>query len=187
MLKITVKGKESFNEETQQFIEPTFKEITLNLEHSLISLSKWESTYHKPFLNNEEKTVSELKEYIRCMTVSPVNVDPTVYEYLTADDYKKINDYIGNPMTATWFNNRNKKQPNNVHKNEQITSELIYYWMITCTIPFECEKWHLNRLLTLIRVCNIKNNPGKKMSGRELLANNAALNAARRKQLNTKG
>lgn len=188
MLKITIYGKESFNNKTQEFVKPTFDKVTLQLEHSLVSLSKWESMHHKPFLTNDEKTTSEVKDYIKCMTVTPYNVDPIVYEYFTNYDIKKVNDYIADSMTATWFNEQNNKTGKAPRKPEQITSELIYYWMISCQIPFECEKWHLNRLLTLIKVCNIKNNASNnKMSKQDTLMQNRSLNAARRKRFNTKG
>lgn len=136
----------------------------------------------KPFLDNKKhKTTTETLDYIRCMTITQ-NVNPEVYNYLTVENIKAINDYIDSPMTATTFS-----QEHNSVNREVVTSELIYYWMIALNIPMDCEKWHLNRLLTLIRVCNIKNTPPKKMSRREIMSRNAALNAARRKQLNTKG
>ncbi len=160
----------------------TSKEQKLVLEHSLVSLSKWESKWCKPFLSKQEKTTEETIDYIRCMTLTQ-NVDPEVYNFLTDDNIRDVNAYIEAPMTATWFSNSNTGKQN----REQITAELVYYWMIALNIPFECQKWHLNRLLTLIRVCEVKNSPPKKMSRRELLNRNAALNAARRKQLNSKG
>lgn len=183
MLQIKVPAREFFNENTQCF-ENT-KEQVMTLEHSLVSISKWESKWHKPFINNnEKKTLEETIDYIKCMTISQ-NIDESVYLSLTKDNIKEINSYMENPMTATWFNdnNKNNKSPN----REQITSELIYYWMISLNIPFECQKWHLNKLLTLIRICNLKNKPPKKQSRRETLSTNAALNAARKKELGTSG
>ena len=180
MLKITVPASEQFNDKTQEFIYT--KEQTLELEHSLISLSKWESKWCKSFLSKNEKTYEETIDYIRCMTLTS-NVDPNVYTCLTAENISQVNDYIGAPMTATYFSEDRTAKPS----REVVTAELIYYWMIALNIPFECQKWHLNRLLTLIRVCNIKNQPPKKMSRREIMSRNAALNAARRKQFNTKG
>ena len=179
MLRIVIPGQEFWDEEKQEFINT--KEQVLQLEHSLISLSKWESKWCKVFLSKQEKTAEETIDYIKCMTITP-NVDPEVYNRLTKENIKEIEDYIAAPMTATYFSS-NENKPS----HEQVTSELIYYWMIALTIPFECEKWHLNRLLTLIKVCNIKNQPPKKMGKREIMSRNAALNAARRKQLNTKG
>ncbi len=180
MLRITIPASEQFDESTNQFFST--KEQTLQLEHSLVSLSKWESKWNKPFLGKQEKTIEETVHYIKCMTLTQ-NVDPVIYNYLTNENIAEINRYIESPMTATYFSEDKSKGSN----KEQITSELIYYWMITLNIPFECQKWHLNRLLTLIRVCNIKNQPPKKRSKREIMRNNAELNAARRKQLNTTG
>lgn len=180
MLKITIPEGELFNEETQEFL--TCKEQTIQLEHSLVSLSKWESKWHKPFLGKEEKTFEETIDYVRCMTITQ-NVDPNVYKFLSNDNIKEINDYIGDPMTATTFN----EIKGGSKSREIITSEVLYYDMIALNIPFECQKWHLNRLMTLIKVCDIKSQPPKKMSRRELINRNAALNAARRKQLNSKG
>ena len=179
MLRIVIPGQEFWDEEKQEFINT--KEQVLQLEHSLISLSKWEAKWCKVFLSKQEKTAEETIDYIKCMTITP-NVDPEVYTRLTKENIKEIEDYIEAPMTATYFSSNDNKQ-----SREQATYELIYYWMIALTIPFECEKWHLNRLLTLIKVCNIKNQPPKKMGKREIMSRNAALNAARRKQLNTKG
>ena len=180
MLRIVIPERELFDEKTEEFLKT--KEQTLQLEHSLVSLSKWESKWHKPFLVKDEKSFDETIDYIRCMTLSK-NIDPKVYSFLTEENIKEINDYIGDPMTATTFSDRDSKKPN----REIITSELVYYWMIALNIPFECQKWHLNRLLTLIRICNIKNQPSKTMGKHEIMSRNAALNAARRKQLNSKG
>ena len=152
------------------------------MEHSLVSLSKWESKWKKAFLSKKEKTYEETIDYIRCMTVTQ-NVDPDVYKYLSAENIKQINEYINDPMTATTFSE--SKQSGGNH--EILTAEVIYYYMIASNIPFECQKWHLNKLLTLIRVCSIKNQPPKKMGREELLKRNNALNAARRKKFNTKG
>jgi hypothetical protein len=135
----------------------------------------------KPFLSKEPKTAAETIDYIKCMTITQ-NVNPRVYNSLTNKNIEDINEYIDKPMTATTFSSENK-----VGSREIITSELIYYWMFSLNIPMECQKWHLNRLLTLIRVCNIKNQPPKKMSRREIASRNAQLNTARRKKLNSKG
>ena len=181
MLRITVPlSPEGWDEKKEEFVSA--KTQTLNLEHSLVSLSKWESKWCKPFLSNTEKTDEEILDYIKYMTLTQ-NVDPEVYEHLSQENIKQINDYINAPMTATTFSDDKNRKGN----REIITAELIYYWMIALNIPFECQKWHLNRLLTLVRVCNIKNEPPKKMSKRDIMSRNAALNAARRNQLNSRG
>ena len=180
MLQITIPAIELWDEGKQEFVY--CNEQVLYLEHSLVSLSKWESKWEKPFLSKEGKTTEETIDYIRCMTITP-NVDAEVYNHLTDRIISQVNNYIDAPMTATWFS----ENKNSASTTEQITAELIYYWMIALNIPFECQEWHLNRLITLIRVCNIKNQPPKKMSRRSILSRNAALNEARRKQYNTKG
>ena len=180
MLQITIPAGERWDEGKQEFIQ--VKGHTLQLEHSLISLSKWESKWCKAFLSNKDKTYEETMDYIKCMTIMP-NVDPDVYNYLTSDNINQINEYIGAPMTATYFSEDKSRKAG----HDVVTAELIYYWMISLNIPFECQKWHLNRLLALIRVCNIKNQPPKKMSKREIMSRNAALNAARRSQMGTTG
>lgn len=181
MLRLTIPlSPEGWDEEKQEFVEP--RTVTLLLEHSLISLSKWESKWCKPFLGKEEKTYEETIDYIKCMTTTQ-NVDPDVYNHLTQENVNQINEYISAPMTATTFRDEKKWRIN----NEIVTSELVYYWMVSLQIPFECQKWHLNRLLTLIKVCNIKNQPPKKMSKGDVMRRNSELNAARRKQLNSKG
>lgn len=176
MLEITIPGAELWDEENQQFIY--IKEQTLRLEHSLVSLSKWESKWCKPFLSKSDKTLEETIDYIKCMTLTQ-NVDPIVYSCLTQDNITKINEYIQAPMTATTFMEDKNGRPS----RETVTSELVYYWMIALQIPVEFQKWHLNRLLTLIRVCNVKNQPPKKMTKAE----RSKLNAARRKKLGTRG
>lgn len=181
MLIITVPAVEGFNDEKQEFVTLA-KEQTLQLEHSLVSLSKWESKWCKVFLSKEEKTPEETIDYIKCMTITQ-NVNPDVYNRLSKSNIEEINKYIEAPMTATTFYGDNQKG----RGKETVTAELIYYWMIALNIPMECQKWHLNRLLTLIRVCNVKNTPPKKMSRKDIMSRNAALNAARRKQFNSKG
>lgn len=180
MLRITVPEVEYWDEKNEEFIST--KEVTLSLEHSLVSLSKWESKWHKAFLGKEEKTTEELIDYIKCMTLTQ-NVSDEVYNRLNSDNVQKIKEYIEDSHTATIIYD----DPNAPKSRETVTSELIYYWMIALNIPFECQKWHLNRLLTLIRVCNIKNKPPKKMSQRQIMSRNAALNAARRQKLHTTG
>lgn len=179
MLTLHIAMREYWDEQKEEFVYQDKK--TIQLEHSLVSLSKWEAKWHKPFLTKEPKSPEEILDYIRFMTITQ-NVKPDLYGRLTPEHYRQINEYIDDPMTATWFG----KEKSRIGR-EQVTAELIYYWMIALNIPFECQKWHLNRLLTLIKVCNIKQQPDKKMSKREILANNAALNAARRAKLHTKG
>ena len=180
MLKVIIPPRTGFNNETQEFID--FKGITIQLEHSLVSISKWEAKYHKPFLVKTEKTNKELIDYVKCMTITQ-NVPDEAYYFLTKENLTAINEYIGDSMTATWFTSHDKSG----HSSEQVTSELIYYWMISYQIPFECQRWHLNRLMTLIRVCNVKNSKQQKMSKHDTMKHNASLNAARRARLNSKG
>lgn len=181
MLKIIVKGGEEYNEETCEIT--TLKDTVLQLEHSLISLAKWESKWHKPFLEDMDKrTPEEDIDYIRCMTITQ-NVDQRVYERLSIDNMLEIRAYLDDKMTATWISD--KQTPKS--KQKAITAELIYYWMISLQIPFECEKWHLNRLLTLIRVCNIENTPKKKMRKGDIYKQNRALNEARRQSMGSRG
>lgn len=179
MLKIIVPTKELFVEKTGTF--ENIKETSLSLEHSLVSVSKWESKWHKPFLNNIDKTNDEIIDYIRCMTITQ-NVNDNIYQALSEENVYDIKEYIENPMTATWF----MKTNHNTH-HRIITNELIYYWMITLNIPMECQRWHLNRLLTLIQVCNSENAPKEMRNPNDILRENAAINAARKKQFNTKG
>jgi hypothetical protein len=179
MLQITIPAmNDLWDERNQQFL--SIKETTIQLEHSLLSISKWESKWNKSFINTKDKTEEELIDYIKCMTITK-NVDPNIYVCLTAENIQEIVNYINAPMTATTIRDTEKSS------REPVTSELIYYWMISLNIPVKFEKWHLNRLITLIRVCSIKNQPAKKMSRGEIMQRNAALNAARKKRWNTKG
>lgn len=191
MLELIIPRQEgAWNSRTKEFGD-SFKGATIKLEHSLLSISKWESIHHKPFLECKDMTMDELVDYIKCMTITQ-SVPEEVYKNLTKENYEQVKDYIIDPSTATWFN---EQTPEGVAKNSKkqiVTSELIYYWMIAQNIPFECEKWHLNRLMTLIKVCSLKNAEAqeggpKKMSRKDLLNSNRALNEARRKKLRTKG
>lgn len=179
MLQITVPSNELYDDSNGIFIYT--KEQTITLEHSLVSISKWESKWNTPFLSNKPKTVEQELDYIKFMTITK-NVDPIIYLLLTDENKKEIKEYINAPMTATTFVKDNSRGNNRI-----MTSEIIYYWMISLGIPFECQKWHLNRLLTLIRVCNEENKPKKKMNSRDLGAQYSRLNAERRKRLNSKG
>lgn len=180
MLQIEVPESEYWDEKNGRFV--VLDAVTLNLEHSLVSLSKWEMKWKKPFLAKEQKTPEQVIDYIKCMTITQ-NVNPDVYSRLTRENYEQVQKYIEDPMTATWFSKNQQKQ----QSRKIITSERIYSWMISAGIPFECQKWHLNRLLTLIQVCNTEGQPPKKMSKNELYSRNSALNAARRSKLNSKG
>lgn len=180
MLRITIPSAELWDERKQEFIN--IKGCTLSLEHSLVSISKWESKWETPFISKKSLNLEETIDYIQCMTLTQ-NVDPMVYTLLNDEHIEAVRRYIDAPMTATTFSDVDNAKPN----REIITSEIIYYWMIAFNIPVEFQKWHINRLLTLIKVCNIKNQPKKKMSRREIMSRNAALNASRKKKLNTKG
>jgi|SRR5580765_29106 hypothetical protein len=180
MLKLTILGEEYFNEKTETF--ETVGDIDLEMEHSLVSLSKWESKFKKPFLSNEKKTAQETLYYIEAMIISPIHPSDILFR-LSEENMVQINDYIESSESATTFGS----MPQLKGVGEVITSELIYYWMVAFTIPFECEYWHLNRLFALIRVCNIKNSKPRKMSRHEIASRNRELNAIRRAQYNTSG
>lgn len=180
MLRVTVPESENWDELNECFVY--VKEQVLTLEHSLVSVSKWESKWHKPFLESKDLSAEEMIDYIRCMTLTQ-NVDPNVYLNLNKKNIEEINKYIHDPMTATWFNDKKNKAGN----KQVVTSEVIYYWMISLQIPMECQKWHFNRLMTLIRVCNEKNAPQKKMSRKEVMERNKAINEARRKATKSNG
>lgn len=178
MFSITIPGGEYWDESKQEFLYFP-KDQHLSLEHSLVSISKWESKWNTPYLVKKNKTRAESIDYVRCMTISQ-NVDPDVYLRITSLQFREIDKYINLPMTATTFTIRNAQKG----RNEVITSELVYYWMILYGIPFDpCQKWHFNRLMTLIRVCSIKNQTDKKMPRGEVLREQAALNAMRRKNV----
>lgn len=177
MLQISINTSEWFDAETEEFI--TVAPTTLCLEHSLYSIAKWESKWEKPYLNTKEKTKDELVDYVRCMTIN--DVDSSVYMTLTNQHFEQIKNYIEAKMTATFFSDDNKPS------RKIITAEVIYYQMTALNIPFECEHWHFNRLLTLIRVCASYQQPPKKMSKRQMASRNSAINAARRRQHNSKG
>ena len=166
------------------------KGTTFKIEHSLVAIAKWEAKWHVPFLDDKiEKTNEMMVDYIKCMTITQ-NVNPEIYNHLPEEVLKEINNYIDNPMTATWFNENDEFGKPRSRRGEVVTSELVYYWMIAQNIPPEYDKWHFNRLMTLIRVCSEKNSQaqnGKKMSKRNILNQNRALNAARRKAIGSKG
>lgn len=181
MLHLTIPAREYYDENTNEFIQ--IKEQTLTMEHSLISLSKWEAKWKKPFLSKERKSPEEVLDYLRCMTIGR-EVDPLVYRSISQENVDAVVEYINDPMTATIITDLTPR----TGRNRIVTSEVIYYWMIAQNIPPEYEKWHLNRLMTLIKVCSIENNPNKKkMSRSEIARQNHAINAARRAKYRTKG
>jgi hypothetical protein len=179
VLKIVVPGIELYDEGRQEFTHA--EGFTLELEHSLVSLSKWESIFEAPFLGPDKKSTEEVMAYVEAMLLTPNVPKESIYR-LSQENFDEINKYIDAKMTATWFNDKSAAK-----SNETITAELIYYWMISFNIPFECQYWHLNRLFTLIKVFNVKNSPQKKMSKRDIAVKNRELNAQRRAQLGTKG
>ena len=185
MLQITIPKTELWDSAKEEFVN--LNECTIVLEHSLVAISKWESKWHKPFLGKKTpKTNDEIRDYIKCMTVTQ-NVNPLAYSCLTKKNYEDIIAYIDDPMTATTFGESKEKK-----KRERIiTSELIYYWMIQAGVPFECQKWHINRLLTLIHVCSEESKgamPDRKRQSKGKIASDyASLNAARLKAMRTKG
>ena len=183
MLTVTVRSEEAFDQTKQEFV--SVSSFTLELEHSLVSLSKWESEFERPFLNGKDKTSEETLAYIKMMVLTP-DVPSHVFNLLSDDNITEINNYIKKKATATTVHEQQKRAPN----QETITAELIYYWMTALNIPWEAQYWHLNKLLMLIRVCNIKNQPPKKMSRREAAQaarNRSALNAQRQASLGTRG
>lgn len=182
MLKLQIPSTELYDERTNEFLYTDAFEV--ELEHSLVSMSKWEAYYNKPFLSKKERTTEEVLYYIRCMANEELTDQQL--SLLALYNMKQIEEYIKAPMTATWFT-KQEGESRSKGSGEAVTSELVYYWMVALNIPFECQHWHLNRLLTLIQICNVKNKPPKKMSRSSILKNNAALNKARRAKMHSKG
>ena len=172
MLKIIIPESEHFDQSTSEFI--LLPEVKIDMEHSLVSLSKWESEFEKPFLSKDDKTPDETTGYLRAMALSP-DIPVEVFRRIPPEVITQINDYIGAKMSATWFT----EVPGAPKSREIITAEIIYYWMTALNIPFECEMWNLNRLFTLIKVTNQKNAPPKTMGKGEQLAQQRRLNAER--------
>lgn len=184
MLEIKVPKKDCWDEEKEIFV--IFPETHLKLEHSLVSLQKWESKFHTPFFATSDKTYDEVLEYIVCMTINDVE-DKSVYQYIPDVEMQRIIDYIKDPMTATWFGKKDNTSKIGTKSREIITAEVIYYWMIKLGIPMECQKWHLNQLMTLIKVINVKDAKKPKRSKSDVAQEWAAINAARRAKYNTRG
>lgn len=179
MLTITIPENELFDEATNRFVH--VKASTIQMEHSLVSVRKWESKWHIPFFIKDNKTEKQLLDYYKCMTITQ-HVNPYVYLVLTDENIKEIWDYIGDPMTATWFHETKRNGSNSI-----ITAEKIYYYMLECRIPFDCEKWHLNQLMTLIRVCGEMNDPkNKKKNTGKMSRSEFAAMAKTRSELNAK-
>lgn len=183
MIQVKVPAGEVYDSRNEVFYYVE-KDTTIQLEHSLISMQKWESKWHKPFLVEGKKTTDEAIDYIRCMCLTP-NVKDDVFYCIPSSEQERISKYIDDPMTATWF--RENKSPSVGGKKEVVTAEIIYYWMIKLNIPSEYKKWHLNQLLTLIRVINAKDAPKKKHTTKEILEEHRLINQANRKRFNTKG
>ena len=187
MLKVIVSAEETWDDAKEEFI-PALPPVELTLEHSLISVSKWESKWHKPYLSSN-LSVEETRDYIRCMCLTQ-NVPDEVFERIDGRVMNQVADYISDPMTATWFtDDKVDGGPRKTGRlrGEVITAEILYYQMITCGVPMECQKWHINRLITLIRVISEKNAPPKKMSKSDVARRYAQLNAQRRAKLGTRG
>lgn len=179
MFKLTLPAVELYDDFTQTFI--VREETTLELEHSLLSISKWESVYEKPFLSKEEKSLEEERFYVKCMDTKG-NVTDDIMKSLSVYELAEVRQYMEKKCTATTINSRERPSS----KNEILTSEVIYYMMIAMEVPIECETWNINRLLMLIRVCAVKNNP-KKMGMKDIMRDNAALNKARRASMGSRG
>ena len=183
MFQLKIPEIEYYNEQTSMFF--TYPSIELNLEHSLVSLSKWESFYEKPFITTADKTPEEFLAYANMMILDDLKGDQNPIKFLRNEDVLALSEYIQSNQTATWFNER----PGSTQRNqsETVTAEIMYYWMVAHSIPFECQYWHLNRLITLVKVCNLKQEKPKKMSRRDVMSKNAALNAQRRAAAGSKG
>ena len=190
MLRVEIpEQKDIFDESTQMFL-PETKKTVLNLEHSLIAISKWESKWKVPYLDPNIKKSHEMEiDYIKCMTINNNLIDPNIYNVIPMSIYKQILAYIADPMTATQFKSTNnvKKRGSSITGEKIITSELLYYYMIANNIPSEYEKWHISRLMVLIRICGIKNGPVKKRSKQEIISENDKINEERRKRLHSTG
>lgn len=184
MLKLTIPALELYDDKNRVFINQD--EVTVELEHSLIALSQWESKWEKPFLGPDQKTTEETIDYVRCMSLTP-NVSPEVFNRLNDAHLNEVNKYIDAKMSATWFTEPGGATKTSKRPRETITAEIIYYWIISLNLNWETQHWHLNRLFTLIKVCNQKNAPEKKRSRRDMVAERQRINAERRAQYGTSG
>ena len=186
MLTLEIGTTEFFDELTNKF--STIEGMFIDFEHSLASISEWESKWQKPFLGSEQKTGEQLLSYLKIMTLTP-NVPDEVYNRLTPEHISKINAYINSPESATYFSEAETKHTSPKRKlgQPEVTSELVYYWMVAYNIPFEAQYWHFNRLMTLIRICNLKNEAQKNQDAKSMASQRRALNEARRKKHNTTG
>ena len=184
MLKIHIDSKEFWDEQKEEFVN--IPGCDLELEHSLLSISEWEKKYHKSFTNTIDKTREETLDYIKMMITNGVEIDDLTLLLLTPAQIQEIHDYIENPMTATVISEEDEKEISKKgNSNKFTTSEEIYSWMCAQNIPFECERWHLNRLIILIKLCAINNMPKdnkkKKMTSSDLALRRARMEAARAK------
>lgn len=177
MKTIIIPKSEYYDQAKNEFVY--IDETVLKLEHSLLALSEWEAKWKKPFFTQKSRTIGEMRDYVRCMTIGK-KAPEIVYASISIDLLKDIFEYVNDSRTATWINERKPMGGMPGSRNQVITSELIYYWMVAAQVPFEAEKWHLSRLFMLLRICSIKSQPSKKMSKNEVLRQHAALNAARR-------
>lgn len=185
MLKLVIPALELFDEKNNLFINQD--EVTLELEHSLVALAKWESKWEKPFLGSDEKSTEETLDYLRCMTLNP-DVPPEVYRRINDDHMAQVNKYLEAKMSATWFTEPKVSGNAPVRRSrETITAEIIYYWIVALQLDWEVQHWHLNRLFTLIKVCNQKNAPEKKRPKRDMVAERQRLNAERKAAMKTQG
>lgn len=184
MFVLNIKEKVLWNEKDQEFV--TISPYTIKIEHSLLSIRKWESKWHKPFMTQTQKTQAEQKDYVRCMTIG-YELPEEVYATLDAQEMNEVFTYMNEPMTATWFSENDQKQAKSKMGSETVTYEIVYYWMSKLNIPYDCEKWHINSLMTLIKVSMLKEQPSKKMSKRDVMSQNRALNEQRKAKMKSKG
>lgn len=161
MLEIHIPELEFYDESNNEFF--TRKPLDVSLAHSLISISKWEGIWKKAYFPSsyQEGLQGGLEElsYVECMIIG--KTPSYVPMYLLQNHKRELHEYINDTQTATTLHQLGPRKG----VTPTITSELIYYWMIKFGIPFECQRWHVSRLLALIEVCNNKENAkGNKMN-----------------------